>query len=101
MDRTKFYNETTINGIEELDFLRNTLSSFELVHEPAYYRTDIQDVGRPDLISYENYGTEYYWWIICLVNGIENPLEDIAVGTILQIPHIADINVFYRKFKIR
>lgn len=101
MDRTKFFTKITVNDIKELDFMHNTLSSFKMTHDIAYYRTDIQDVGQPDLISYENYGTEYYWWIICLANNIENPLLDITVGTILKIPHLADIYAFYRENKIR
>jgi len=101
MNRTKFYNKVVVNGILELDFLYNTLSNFVMTHTPTYYRTDEHDVARPDLISFENYGTVGYWWIICLVNKIQNPFTGIPVGTILTIPHLSDIYVFYKKYKVR
>ena len=101
MDRTKFFNIATVGGINELDYLDHPLSSFEIVHTPVYYKTDEHDVGRPDLISFELYRTVKYWWIICLVNNIVNPFTDIVVGSILLIPHLADIYDFYKKFKVR
>lgn len=105
MDRTKFYNEVTIevNGvdIQELDFLHNTLSSFEMLHTKSYYKADEHDIARPDMISYENYGTVKYWWIICLVNNITNPFTGVAVGDILVIPHLSDIYTFYKRYRTR
>lgn len=101
MNRTKFYKIEVVDGIAELDFLNNTLASFELTHDVDYYMVDIADIGRPDLISYTNYGTEYYWWIICLVNNIENPFTDFFIGQKLIIPSTHDIDGFYRKYTIR
>lgn len=101
MNRTKFYNIVTVNGIKELDFLHNTLSSFTMNHDPAYYRTNSHDVSQPDLISKKMYDTERYWWIICLVNGINNPLLDIEEGIILKIPNVLDIYDFYQKYTVR
>lgn len=101
MDRTKFFKEVVVNNVKEVDFLYNPLSSFEMRHDPSYYRTSLGDVGRPDLISYKNYGTVRYWWIICLVNQLENPLTDIEMGVILKIPSVLDIYDFYRRYKIR
>jgi hypothetical protein len=101
MNRTKFFQLTTVNSIQEVDMLYNTLSSFNLRHTPAYYKTSIHDVMQPDLISYKLYGTERYWWIICVVNNIQNPLVDIIEGMTLKIPSIFDIQEFYRKYKVR
>lgn len=101
MNRTKFYNRVTNDGVEELDFLNNTLSSFTMTHTPRYYRADEHDVARPDTISYVNYGTVRYWWIVCLVNNIGNPLTEIEVGDILVVPHLSDIYAFYKRYKIR
>ena len=101
MDRFRFYKETTVNGTKELDLLWNSLSNFEIKRVPAYYRTTILDVMQPDLISYRLYGTERYWWIICLANNIHNPFTGIGVGDILVIPHIMDIYDFLKKWRIR
>ena len=101
MDRTKFYSKVTVNGIDQLDYLDGTPSSFKVKRRCSYYRTDIHDVGRPDLISFEVYGTVRYWWIICIVNKIMDPLQGIAEGDLLKIPHILDIGDFYRQYRIR
>lgn len=101
MKRTRFYNEVTVNGVKELDWLNNTLSNLELAHDEAYYMVSSVDIGRPDMISWWNYDTVEYWWIICLANGIENPLTDLTVGTKLKIPNNLDINAFQRKYKVR
>ena len=101
MDRTKFFKKLVVNNLDEIDFLWNTLSSFEINHVSSYYRIKGDEVGQPDLISYRVYGTEYYWWIICIVNKIENPLEDMEEGTIIQAPDIRDIYNFYQNYVIR
>lgn len=101
MNRTKFYKKTVVNNIQEVDLLYHNLSEFKMKYDPDYYRTDTTDAMRPDLISYRNYGTIRYWWIICLVNSIQNPFNDITVGMILKIPNILDIYDFYKSYKMR
>lgn len=101
MKRTKFYNTTTVKSQKEVDMLWNTLASFTLKHDPTYYRISSHDVSQPDLISKKLYDTERYWWIICVVNSIMNPLLDIIPGNIMTIPNILDIYEFYKTYKVR
>ena len=101
MNRTKFFSTVIVNGISELDLLHNTLSSFEMRYRPQLYRVDVHDLGRPDLISYRTYGTPGYWWIVCLVNKISDPLTDIEEGDLLKLPNKLDIRHFFRKYKVR
>tara|TARA_R110002012_G_scaffold313996_3_gene526289 strand:+ start:1044 stop:1334 length:291 start_codon:yes stop_codon:yes gene_type:complete len=42
--------------------------------------------GRPDLISYSLYGTTSNWWIICVVNDIFDPFEELIAGKKIKIP---------------
>lgn len=101
MRRTIFFNTSIVNGSKEVDHLWNTLASFELNFEPRYYRVSSHDFGQPDLISKKMYNTESYWWIICLVNNIMNPLLDIIEGEILKIPNLLDIYEFHKRYKVR
>jgi len=101
MNRTKFFKKLTVNDINEVDFLWNTLSSFQSNHNSGYYRIKGDEVGQPDLISYRIYNTEKYWWIICLVNQIQNPFVDMTEGSIIQLPNIRDIYDFYQNFSVR
>lgn len=101
MDRTKFYNVLTVDGIRELDFLWNSLSTFPMAYVPGYYRVDAIDLLRPDLISYKMYGTVSFWWIILIVNGLDNPFVDLVEGMILKIPNKFDIYEFQKRYRVR
>jgi len=101
MIRTNFYNIQRNDGIDEYDYLYNNLSQFEMNYSISYYRIEQSDLMRPDLISYKIYGTITYWWLIMMINKIENPLRDMEVGTLLQIPNILDIYEFQKKWTIR
>jgi hypothetical protein len=90
-----------VAGTKELDFLWNPLSNFSMMYEPSYYRVTEVDGMRPDLISYNVYGTVQYWWIVCAANDIINPLIDIEVGAVLLIPNKLDITRFQRKYRVR
>ena len=43
---------------------------------------------RPDLISNVFYGTPAYWWLIMLVNNINDPFEQLNAGDRILIPTI-------------
>jgi hypothetical protein len=100
VDRLNFYTKEVVNSISELDFLNNSLSKFTLNYDVNYYLVNDTDLMRPDMISYKNYGTVNYWWIICYINNIFNPFNDLYVGQQLKIPNVIDIYEFYRQYGI-
>jgi len=101
MNRTNFYHILTVDGIQELDFLWNSLSNFPREYPSGYYRVEAIDILRPDIISYKVYGTVEFWWLILLVNGIENPFTDLLEGMILEIPNKLDIYEFQKTYRLR
>jgi hypothetical protein len=101
MDRLKFYTEETVENTKELDFLNNSLSKFTMNYDVGYYLVMETDLMRPDMISYKNYGTVNYWWIICLVNNIFDPFNDLFIGQQLKIPNALDIFEFYKQYSLR
>jgi hypothetical protein len=36
-------------------------------------------------ISYNAYGTIELWWLIALINNIDNPIKTPAIGTVLKV----------------
>ena len=101
LDRTQFYNIVNVNGVQEFDFLNNTLSYFTMNYPASFYQVNDSDLMRPDMISYKCYsGVCDYWWIIMYVNKIQNPFTDLVSGQILTIPNFLDIIAFYRNFKL-
>ncbi len=101
MKRTDFYTVLTVNGNQELDFLWNTLSDITLDHVPGFYRVTRGDIKRLYRVSEKMYGSIEFWWIIALVNEIEDPFTDVTPGDLLLIPNILDIYAFQKKFRIR
>ena len=45
--------------------------------------------NRPDLLSYQQYGTSRLWWVIALANAdvIRDPIWDLKSGMKLYIPN--------------
>jgi len=101
MNRTSFYTITDVGNGNEYDHLHNTLSKFTMTYPLSYYRVKEEDIMRLDLVSYKVYKTVDYWWLIGVVNKIEDPFNDIAVGDLLKIPSIFDIYTFYKKYSLR
>ena len=101
MKRTSFFNIVGSGNASEYDHLNNSLSRFVMNYPVQYYRVTADDVMRADLISYKVYQSVNYWWLICFVNKIQNPLTDISIGDLLKIPNILDIYDFYKRYKFR
>ena len=101
INRTIFFNKTTVNGVEELDSLDSALSQFKMKYKPAYYMITGEDIYRPDLISFKLYKTKEYWWVLLLINGIMNPFNDMYVGQVIKVPSMFDIYEFRQKYKKR
>ena len=101
MNRTRFYKKVVVDGVEQLDFLYNNLSKLDVKRDVGYYRTDSIDRKRPDIISEKNYGTVYFWWVILVVNGIEDPFFDTQIGIVLKIPSTIDLHNFSKKYRMR
>ena len=101
MDRTKFFQKTTVDGVQELDHLWNTLSNLVPRRKSRRYRLSVLDRKRPDITSYRNYGTPAFWWMILAFNGIQDPFFETTVGRIVEIPSWPDIYDFVKDFKVR
>lgn len=77
---------TTSVGVAKWDdFVRNIDNEFE-------YQIGQVPVGyahRPDLISNIFYGTPALWWLLLIVNKIDDPFEGFNVGDQIRIPKIS------------
>jgi hypothetical protein len=101
VDRTLLYKIMTVDGVDELDYLSNTLSNFRMTYPTSVYTVVESDLGRPDLISYSVYGSVGYWWLILLVNDVIDPFNGLTVGQELIIPSLLDVYEFQRSNRLR
>lgn len=53
-----------------------------------YFRVELREVFRLDLVSFAAYGTPDYWWVIALANDIRNPFTRPIYNEILRVPSI-------------
>jgi hypothetical protein len=54
----------------------------------------ITEEGRPDLISFNIYGSTQYWWIIMYFNSISN-FDDLSCGLVINYPSLQSIEDLY------
>lgn len=62
-----------------------------LTPEQSYVVTQSDEANAPGL-AFRFYGDRGYWWVLCLYNGILDPITGFEPGTVIQIPNLADIN---------
>lgn len=59
----------------------------------AYNMTSADQANAPG-IAFSFYGSADYWWVVCLYNGILDPITELTPGRVLQLPNLADVNAF-------
>jgi hypothetical protein len=102
VNRTRFYSISTVDGVQEFDFLNQALSQFTLKYPVTYYRLTDTEIARPDLVSASVYnGNIQYWWVILLFNDIRDPFSEMVSGMLLKIPNVLDLYEIFRKYKLR
>lgn len=90
------YRGATVTEVEHRGELKpytvlKKLVDIPLTTEDYFIRLDEGTAQRPDLISYQCYGTVDYGWAIMELNGIRSWL-DLTLGTKLRIPPVTAIN---------
>lgn len=71
---------------EFLEFMRNkNVRVIRLEEHNAY---------APELISYLEFGTHEFWWVICYLNKIQDPINELEPGIEIAIPFLSDIEEF-------
>lgn len=94
--RSVTYRETALDDLElSLDWLTATYNNlFEQVTSIRKFTITESEAGLPDVIAFRFYNTEELWWLICVYNGIIDPLEELVPGVIIDIPDLDQSTVF-------
>ena len=59
-----------------------------LTTEDTFHTTTSAEIGRLDLIAFEEYDNVKLWWVIARANDIKDPLFEPKAGTVIRIPSI-------------
>lgn len=47
----------------------------------------------PDLIAYNYYGNERYYWVILMANNIFDPFTELYAGRVIRVPDLTFIRL--------
>jgi hypothetical protein len=63
--------------------------------DDEFYQLEHRHQYRPDLLSYEKYGTSYYGWVFMVRNPdlIKDPVWDMREGLRIFIPKKSNIQI--------
>ncbi len=95
-NRYELMDDVVVDSVAEKDPLSSPIQKFSPTRGVTYHKVMGEEVSRPDLIAFREYGSVKLWWFILAVNGIVDPL-DVTIGTSLEIPSILDYYDFVRE----
>lgn len=74
------------DGTKYMNIWRSYELNAEVTDESVYYISyEVSDDDWWDNISYYYYETPFLWWIIALMNDVQNPFEELEAGTNIKI----------------
>ena len=96
--RDAYYNIITDENQKlQLDLLSSIFKDFKNFIKNRFVKIAVIDddlENNADLISFRFYRTTNYWWLICEVNNITDPLTELTRGKQLAIPSLSDILLY-------
>lgn len=87
---TSPYFSTPVNNLS-LDFFQpRTITAQD---DDTIYTIDRTYAYRPDLLSYDLYGTPRLWWVFSQRNPdqLEDPIYDFAPGVSIKLPKLSNL----------
>ena len=94
--RTNFLRTVSVDDTVQKDLCSMDFGDFDF-GDVQWYRCKDLDIGRPDRISKEIYGTSNYWWFLCWFNGISDVWNDIRENMMIKFP---DVNLIKEAMKL-
>ena len=87
----------TVSGVEYdvKDPISVQFRDLELRRTAAEHRVLQNEVPRPDIISFLEYNTVGYWWVIAAINGVVDPYE-MPEQDLLKVPRLLDYFDWFR-----
>jgi hypothetical protein len=93
--RTNFLKEEVVDDVAEYDLGNDNWDLWEIKRPMTYFTLSRGYLARPDLLSLKLYGKMNYWWILLKHNKICDVWNDMAVGDIIEVPDVRDLEDFY------
>lgn len=85
-----FYNITKTINIDYNNLNPNTFYTKNVSHKMPWTS-----------ISFDEYKTIYLWWLICIINGIDNPVKYAEVGSTIKILKPEFVNILLQEVNLK
>lgn len=83
--RPNYLKEEHTDEILELDLGSVDFGNYDF-GDMKSYMVHYYEVGRPDIISQNIYGTTNLWWFVMWINGISDIWNDLRDGMMIKYP---------------
>ena len=91
LNRTAYLALGGSKQMPALDYLSPKYLNLRYLLPPAkIYNIDASDRANAPGIAFSFYGSVDYWWVVCMYNGIMDPITQLAPGKTLQLPSLAN-----------
>lgn len=97
-NRTLLFTENVVDDNLEFDIIDRVSIDYNAF--PSLETTIVvkqHHINRIDMLSYDAYGSPYYWWLLADRNNIIDVGIELYIGQILQVPSLSDYFNFYNK----
>lgn len=78
---------------QSLDYYSSKYKNIKHLLRPSQaYSLTLADYANAPGLAFKFYGDVGYWWVICLYNGIIDPITGFQPGNTIYLPSLADVN---------
>jgi len=101
---TRYENIFKIYTTNNKQFYYNILNTIQLpddINPSIYYNILVSQKMPWSMISFNEYQTMDLWWLICLVNKINDPISLAEIGTNLKIIRTEFIKFILDEIKLK
>lgn len=78
-------NQTEDNGYYFYNIMKTVRITSDDLDDKYFFMFNVNRIIPYTALSYNFYGTTDLWWLICVINNIDNPIEFIKPGTTIKI----------------
>ena len=96
--RTNYLKEANVEGFSEYDLGSINFGNYDF-GETNNYMVHYYEVGRPDIISQNIYGTTNLWWFILWFNNVSDPWNDLRDGMMIKYPQFEMVIQAFKLYK--
>jgi hypothetical protein len=89
-----------VGGVQEFDPLCPVLYRYRPSNY-KFYVINNDEPSQPDLVSYRSGHGESLWWLLLIVNNIEEPFFAFNPGDQVKIPNLVEVYALTRSIKSR